>query len=246
MNILFKSLTEAVEKTLKEFATNISVKAEETEDNKFKVVASVESADRVGETILASAWDIKNYMKNPIILSNHWYKIENIVGKATNVTVKDKSLIIEWLFASSPQWQLAKQLYNEWVLKTVSVWFMIRGRDENDNSIITKAELLELSFVPVPCHPDALSLDKKTLEKALSRWLIIEEKQDWDKIDKVLESIGELTKEIQEIKAVISSKNTDPSTDDNGKDTKGVEIPKDVAQDFIKSLNEGLRLSKKA
>jgi hypothetical protein len=34
-------------------------------------------------------------MKNPVIIANHIYKIENIVGKATSIYVKDHQLIIE-------------------------------------------------------------------------------------------------------------------------------------------------------
>jgi hypothetical protein len=34
-------------------------------------------------------------MKNPVIIANHVYKIENIVGKATSIYVKDNQLIIE-------------------------------------------------------------------------------------------------------------------------------------------------------
>jgi hypothetical protein len=34
-------------------------------------------------------------MKNPVIIANHVYKIENIVGKATSIYVMDNQLIIE-------------------------------------------------------------------------------------------------------------------------------------------------------
>ena len=33
-------------------------------------------------------------MKNPVIIANHVYKIENSVGKATSIYVKDNQLII--------------------------------------------------------------------------------------------------------------------------------------------------------
>ena len=33
-------------------------------------------------------------MKNPVIIANHIYKIENIVGKATSIYVKENQLII--------------------------------------------------------------------------------------------------------------------------------------------------------
>jgi hypothetical protein len=34
-------------------------------------------------------------MKNPVIIANHIYKVENIIGKATSVYVEDNKLIVE-------------------------------------------------------------------------------------------------------------------------------------------------------
>ena len=137
----------------------------------FKVVASTEDSDRSWEIIKASGWDYTNFMKNPVIIANHVYKIENIVGKATSIYVKDNQLIIEWVFSeSNPLWKLLADLYEEWMVKTVSVWFIPKSRDESNKRIITSAELLELSFVAVPCNPNALSLDQKQLLQSF--WLI--------------------------------------------------------------------------
>ena len=103
-------------------------------------------------------------MKNPVIIANHIYKVENIVGKATDIYIKDNQLFIEWVFSSSnPLWVLLADLYEEWMIKSVSVWFIPKSRDKNNAKIITEAELLELSFVAVPCNPNALSLDQKKL-----------------------------------------------------------------------------------
>ncbi len=103
-------------------------------------------------------------MKNPVIIANHIYKVENIVGKATEIYIKDNQLVIEWVFSSSnPLWVLLADLYEEWMIKSVSVWFIPKSRDKNNAKIITEAELLELSFVAVPCNPNALSLDQKKL-----------------------------------------------------------------------------------
>ena len=131
---------------------------------RFRVVASTEDSDRAWEIIKANWWDYKNFMKNPVIIANHVYKIENIVGKATSIYVIDNQLIIEWVFSeSNPLWKLLADLYNEGMVKTVSVWFIPKSRDESNKRIITSAELLELSFVAVPCNPNALSLDQKQL-----------------------------------------------------------------------------------
>ena len=156
-------LTEDKINELKNLISSFDLK-EVNKWRRFRVVASTEDSDRAWEIIKANWWDYKNFMKNPVIIANHVYKIENIVGKATSIYVMDNQLIIEWVFSeSNPLWKLLADLYDEWMVKTVSVWFIPKSRDESNKRIITSAELLELSFVAVPCNPNALSLDQKQL-----------------------------------------------------------------------------------
>ena len=156
-------LTENQINELKNIISSFDLK-EVNKWRRFRVVASTEDSDRAWEIIKANWWDYKNFMKNPVIIANHVYKIENIVGKATSIYVMDNQLIIEWVFSeSNPLWKLLADLYDEGMVKTVSVWFIPKSRDESNKRIITSAELLELSFVAVPCNPNALSLDQKQL-----------------------------------------------------------------------------------
>ena len=167
-------LTDEKINELKNLINNLDFK-EVKQWRTFKVVASTEDSDRSGEIIKASGWDYTNFMKNPVIIANHVYKIENIVGKATSIYVKDNQLIIEWVFSeSNPLGKLLADLYEEWMVKTVSVWFIPKSRDESNKRIITNAELLELSFVAVPCNPNALSLDQKSL---LEEFWLLKEKE---------------------------------------------------------------------
>ena len=165
-------LTENQINELKNLISSFDLK-EVNKWRRFRVVASTEDSDRAWEIIKANWWDYKNFMKNPVIIANHVYKIENIVGKATSIYVMDNQLIIEWVFSeSNPLWKLLADLYDEGMVKTVSVWFIPKSRDESNKRIITSAELLELSFVAVPCNPNALSLDQKQLLE--ENWMIEE------------------------------------------------------------------------
>ena len=167
-------LTEEKINELKNLISSFDLK-EVNKWRRFRVVASTEDSDRAWEIIKANWWDYKNFMKNPVIIANHVYKIENIVGKATSIYVMDNQLIIEWVFSeSNPLWKLLADLYDEGMVKTVSVWFIPKSRDESNKRIITSAELLELSFVAVPCNPNALSLDQKQLLE--ENWML--EKKD--------------------------------------------------------------------
>lgn len=159
----FQIISDESVKKIQDSLSSLSIK-EEKENRKFKVVASTEDIDRSWEIIKANWWIWNNFMKNPVIIANHVYKIENIVGKATKIFIENKQLVIEWVFSSSnPLGVLLADLYEEWMVKTVSVWFIPKKRDEKNSNIITEAELLELSFVAVPCNPNALSLDQKQL-----------------------------------------------------------------------------------
>ena len=134
--------------------------------NSFKVVASSEDLDRSWEIIKLDGWDDNNYQKNPVILANHSYRVENIVWKMTKIYKEWKKLVVEWIFTDKTEmWKMCKELYNAWFLKSVSVWFIVKQRLNENRTIIEKAELLEVSFVAVPCNPNAVSLDKKILEK---------------------------------------------------------------------------------
>ena len=172
----FTEISEDIVGKIKDSLSLLEIK-EENWNKKFKVVASTEDTDRSWEIIKANGWKRDNFMKNPVIIANHIYKIENIVGKATSIYVKDNQLIIEWVFsASNPLGVLLADLYEEGMVKTVSVGFIPKSRDKNNSKIITEAELLELSFVAVPCNPNALSLDQKNLLE--SCWMINEIKEN--------------------------------------------------------------------
>ena len=165
---------ELSEKLAKEISEKLNVK-EIGEDWSFKVVASDETIDRAWESIKVSWWELWNFMKNPVIIANHIYKVENIIWKATSVYVEDNRLVVEGIFATTELAQDVRKLYDGWFIKTVSVWFIPKERDPNNMDIITRAELLEVSFVPVPCNPNALSLGKEIVDDLISKGLIIKE-----------------------------------------------------------------------
>lgn len=238
----------------------------------FRVVASSEDVDRAGEVIKADGWDYENFMKNPVIIANHIYKIENIVGKATNIQVKDNKLLIEWVFSEvNPLWKLLADLYDEWMVKTVSVGFIPKQRQEDNRRIITSAELLELSFVAVPCNPNALSLDQKELlQKGIEAWILLkdeseddnkEENQDENKEDEVIEgeekpesesedeskslnkkAYGDIMGELADIKSLLQT-----IVDGNTKATNDANIiAKETMQEVARTVNAWLAAFKKA
>src|SRR3972149_1311239 len=127
------------------------------DDGTFSVIASTSTIDRQGESIDQAGWELDAYRKNPVILWAHRYDMLP-VGVAEELIVDERGLVINGRFAkedANPFAQQVRRLYEDGILSTVSVGFIPKERNGN---VITRSELLELSFVPVPANPEALSL----------------------------------------------------------------------------------------
>lgn len=81
---------------------SLDVKALEEGDT-FRVVATDETKDRDGDIITLDGWDIANYLKNPVVLANHEYEIEMIVGKATKIYAENNQIIVEGVFSKTSE-----------------------------------------------------------------------------------------------------------------------------------------------
>ena len=172
---------------------SISLKDEEKSENKIRIVASDESVDRDGDIIRAKGWKIDNYIKNPVMLTSHNWR-GDVVAKVNNVFVDGDKLVIDGIeFAETDEGKKYKYLVENGFIKTVSVGFMptkvfftgdneqieeMKSLDEewvNKNAeklikarrVIWEAELLEVSFVPIPANPNAMIImAQKGLETA--------------------------------------------------------------------------------
>lgn len=154
---MFLQYTKELAEELAKAIESVEVKAVESQVS--RMIISEEKADRDGETVILAGGDFVNYKKNPVVLMDHSYSVESIIGKTVSISVEGKKLIAEWVWAETEEAMLAKQLYDGGFLKTSSIGFIALQRSETDRSIITKWELLEWSLVAVPCNPNALSLD---------------------------------------------------------------------------------------
>lgn len=150
---------------LRKALLTLDIKEITTEKNgTFRVIMTTDKKDRDGEIIKIDGWNFENFMKNPVVLygHNYWW-LENIIGRVDKIYRTGNQWIAEGKFASqeaNPKAQMVRRLYDEKIIQSVSVWFIIKGRDPTDDSIITSAELIELSFVPIPANPDAVDLIK--------------------------------------------------------------------------------------
>ena len=145
--------------------SKLDLKALTTEDSgTFRVIMTSDKKDRDGEIIKLDGWNFENFMKNPVVIYGHnYYSIENVIGRVDKIYREGNTIVAEGRFASeaaNPKAQMVRRLYDEKILQAVSVGFIVKGRDVQDDSIITSAELLELSFVPIQSNPDAVDIMK--------------------------------------------------------------------------------------
>ena len=209
-------------KSLKENLLEIK----EVKENEFEVIVSTDTIDRSGESITQDWIDIKEYMKNPVVLVNHNYTVESIVWKTIKVWQDGNKTMAKWIFSqTNPKAKLVQDLYNEGMLKAVSIWFIPVERKNGD--VITKSRMLEFSFVAVPCNPEALDTTwknlykkwinagliidhkKKSMEKEISlKDILVEVKNLSEKIDNITKSLADDKAEAKKVEDAIEKKQT--------------------------------------
>lgn len=123
---------------------------------------SSNAKDRQGEVLEPKGVDLKNYLKNPVVLWAHDYSMPPI-GKALWVRRDGDTVVSKVQFAKTPFAQEIFQLFKEGFLKAFSVGFMPKEWEDGDGQkkpyrTYTKWEMLEYSAVPVPANPEAIAL----------------------------------------------------------------------------------------
>lgn len=123
----------------------------------FEVVISTATKDRQGDIVDQDGLMLDAYMKNPVVLWAHDY-FSLPIGICDSISKKGGKTIAKGRFApmeANPFAQQVRKMYDAGFLKATSVGFIPH---EADGESITKAELLEFSFVPVPANAEALSM----------------------------------------------------------------------------------------
>jgi len=216
MNEALKQFTEELKAQLvaaistKEIQDFVAKTLEAEDSGTFEVVISTDDIDRSGDVIDQSGWDLTNYKNNPIVLYGHDYQSLPI-GVTDNIEVVGNKLIAKGRFApadANPFAQQVRKLYDLGILRTTSVGFIVK---EITGKKITKQELLEYSFVPVPCNAQALSLrelkemdidvamlkvkgiDLKVKEEETPAEIIEEEIEEPEEVKEEIENKGEIS-----------------------------------------------------
>lgn len=134
-------------------------------DDPLEYVMSDESVDRVGDVIEAKAWNISNFVKNPVALFIHDHRF--VVGHWSNVRVQSGKLIGRLNLLPkgiSERLNEIRAAVEMGVLRAVSVGFAadpVKTERRKEGGLLFRAvELMECSLVPVPANPNALQIAK--------------------------------------------------------------------------------------
>ena len=148
------------------------------EDDEHCVISDIScnSMDEDGDIIMPQGCDFSRFMKNPIILVDHSYQVDKIVGHATQIEVlNDRIRAKIQLNKDLPLAQNVYSLVKNSDLKGNSIGFIIReafykgskdfesfikntGMKVSDKvqRIISKFTLIESSLVAIPSNDNAL------------------------------------------------------------------------------------------
>lgn len=171
-------------------AIPFEIKEINEDDRSFLAVASTEDLDRDNDRIMASGWDLSEFVKNPVVPWAHKYG-DPPVARAEDVHVEAGRLMFRPRFASAEEYPFADtifKLYKGGFLKAFSVgfkpkrWERVERQGKGSGYDYLETELWEISACTVPSNPNALVAAKSAgviSEEELER---IEE----DPLDKAL------------------------------------------------------------
>lgn len=115
------------------------------------------ASDRGGDYIQPGAFDgtIGEFMKNPVILTNHYNEVHHLAGSWSKVGINDRGLAVQGIISNAPDVIGTRFKLVEGHLKGLSIggiWYY----NNDDHRGIEEADLFEISLVAVPMNPDAL------------------------------------------------------------------------------------------
>ena len=119
--------------------------------------ASTTDIDRSGDVVPKSVWEagLQNYLKNPIILSQHDY--DDPIGRMVDYKIDDRGLWVKARISAAAEEVFG--LIKDKVLTAFSIGFKIIDAEYNSAAevfLIKELELIEISVVSVPCNQNTL------------------------------------------------------------------------------------------
>lgn len=128
--------------------------------------ASTTDIDRAGDVVPKDVWEkgLENYLKNPIILSQHDH--DDPIGRMVDHKIDNKGL---WIRARISAAAEVFNLIKDGVLTAFSIGFMIKDAEYNSAAnvfVVKDLELTEISVVSIPCNQNTIFSVAKAFDNA--------------------------------------------------------------------------------
>lgn len=223
----------------------LEVKGIDKENSTLTMIASTQGVDRHGDTVMQSGWDLKPFIKNPVILNSHKHNdATEVIARAENIRIEGKGkrakLIMDWVFAvdENPKAQIIFDLYAGKFLHASSVGFIVRKFAEKPDGsrdwfVIEEAELLEVSAVSVPANAMALAKAKGIDTDALDE----EDVEEEEEVEET-ETEKETTEEETETEEPEEEENQEDDIDEENQEPEVSETPEEKGIRLRKELAE--------
>lgn len=131
-------------------------------NGEFDLILSAATEDRDGEVVEAKAFgDLPDHVSMDM---DHAMTCDKTVGSGVPSYEPDGSLRVRGTFAGTADGQKMRTLVDEGHIRTASVAFIRKSTKKVDGKVhITKAELLNGAFTPVPSNRESVVLSSKAL-----------------------------------------------------------------------------------
>jgi len=239
MKIYNQEIVDSLVKSIEDLSTKATEKDYIIKD----IVMTTNSTDRHSEVVLQEGIDLTEFKRNPVALIDHNYSLNAIAGVWFNLRQEAGQTVGDCRLIDTDAGNLVKTLHTAGAIKDVSIGFIAKEREGN---VITKAELIECSFVVVGSNRNAKlkEIIGEDYAKLKDAGVIVEETEEKEQEEKVetkdfSAEIKAIQSDISEIKTLLTK-----LVNDTTKNTDDLE-QKELVQSAVRSLNEVLRASKK-
>lgn len=125
-------------------------------------VLSNETINDRGYIVLNNSIDWKRYKKNPVLMLQH-FQWDSPIGNVSDITFNEAQKRWEGVlnFASTPEGQKYKQMYEEGNYNAVSIAGKAEFAERKGKKFTTKFVVYEISLVAIPSNEDAVAIRNK-------------------------------------------------------------------------------------
>ena len=164
------------------------LESDDQADKVYSFIASTDKADRYGDIINQSGWELDSYERNPILLLNHEHNSLPIGRGKVKIAAEGLIIDVEFDMEDERAAEIAGKVERGFLnavsvgftpLKAVSRANLPREHaaySDEGGSYFEKAELLEVSIVTIPANSDATAIAAKGYDDQI-RTMIQEEVQ---------------------------------------------------------------------